>query len=139
MTPSRSSFNHSFGFVHIIFGLYLHVTPSFILSLSKVFFPRGPSAEKKTPNTAPNLWAGSTLPTYRWKPGWCNNQRRVSRRGRKTVAGGAHAPGRSGTRVRARVATKRAPHASVLPDRHARKRVEAGHWAPSVGAPQRLS
>jgi hypothetical protein len=37
MTSSRSSLNHSFGFVRIIFGLYLHVTPSFILSCRRCF------------------------------------------------------------------------------------------------------
>jgi hypothetical protein len=42
MTLSRSSFDCSF-------GLYLHVVPAFILSCRRCFFPRGPSAEKKTP------------------------------------------------------------------------------------------
>jgi hypothetical protein len=37
MTPSRSSFNHSFGFVCIIFSLYRHVTPAFVLSCRRCF------------------------------------------------------------------------------------------------------
>jgi hypothetical protein len=37
MTSSRSSFNRSFGFVRITFGLYLHVTPSFIWSYQRCF------------------------------------------------------------------------------------------------------
>jgi hypothetical protein len=37
MTPSRSSFNRSFGFIRIIFGLYLHVTPAFVLSCRRCF------------------------------------------------------------------------------------------------------
>jgi hypothetical protein len=43
MTPSRSSLNRSF-------SLYLHVTHAFVLSYRRCFFPRGPSAKKKTPN-----------------------------------------------------------------------------------------
>jgi hypothetical protein len=37
MIPSRSSFNRSFGFVSIIFGLYIHVAPVFVLSCRRCF------------------------------------------------------------------------------------------------------
>jgi hypothetical protein len=36
--PSRSSFNRSFGFFRIIFGLYLHATPAFVLSCRMCFY-----------------------------------------------------------------------------------------------------
>jgi hypothetical protein len=44
-SPYCSSFNRSF-------VLYLHVTPNCIV-LPKVFLLRGPSAEKKAPNSSP--------------------------------------------------------------------------------------
>jgi hypothetical protein len=45
-SPCRSSFNRSF-------GLYLHVTPAYVLSYRRCFLLRGPSAGKKAPNSSP--------------------------------------------------------------------------------------
>jgi hypothetical protein len=55
MIPSRSSFNRSFGFVRIIFGLYLHVAPAFVLSCRRCFFLED-LRRRRRPPIASHLW-----------------------------------------------------------------------------------
>jgi hypothetical protein len=55
MTPSRSSFNRSFDVVRIIFGLYLHVTPAFVLSCRRCFCLEDLRRRRRPPTGVPSL------------------------------------------------------------------------------------
>jgi hypothetical protein len=52
--PSRSPFNRSFGFVRIIFGLYLHVAPAFILSCRRCFCLEDLRRRRRPPTVVPS-------------------------------------------------------------------------------------
>jgi hypothetical protein len=74
MAPNRSSLNGSFGFVRIIFGLYLHVTPAFILSCRRCFCLEDLRWRRRPPTTSPRDRAAPPRPrpaASRWISGVC--------------------------------------------------------------------
>jgi hypothetical protein len=52
MIPSQSTFNRSFDFVRIIFGLYLHVAPAFVLSCQRCFCLEDLRRRRRPPTVA---------------------------------------------------------------------------------------